>query len=109
MAVPEYWRFDPTGGGRYQESLAGGQLVDGTYVPIPIHRTDGEHLWGHSDALNLDLCWEEGNLRFWDPVARRYLNTFMEEVAARHAAEARAAAAEARVQRLEEKLRRQGP
>ena len=116
MAVPEYWRFDPTGGGRYQESLAGGQLVDGTYVPIPIHRTDGEHLWGHSDALNLDLCWEEGNLRFWDPVARRYLTTFMEEVAARHAAEARAAAesaraaaAETRVQRLEEKLRRQGP
>ena len=60
---------------------------------------------GHSDSLNLDLCWEEGNLRFWDPVDRRYLHTFMEESAARREAEARAAAAEARVRQLEEELR----
>ena len=113
MSVPEYWRLDPTGGRRYSTHLAGDRLVDGLYLPITIHRTDDEHLWGHSDSLNLDLCWEEGNLRFWDPVARRYLRTFMEESAARRDAEARAAEAEvraaeaeARVRQLEEELRR---
>lgn len=106
MGVPEYWRFDPTGGSRYSTHLAGDRLVDGIYVPITIHRTDDEHLWGHSDSLDLDLCWEEGDLRFWDPVARRYLHTFMEESAARREAEARADAAEARVRLLEEELRR---
>ena len=106
MSVPEYWRFDPTGGRRYSTHLAGDRLVEGLYLPITIHRTDDEHLWGHSDSLNLDLCWEEGNLRFWDPVDRRYLHTFMEESAARRDAEARAAEAEARVRQLEEELRR---
>ena len=106
MGVPEYWRFDPTGGSRYSTHLAGDRLVDGLYVPITIHRTDDERFWGHSDSLNLDLCWEEGDLRFWDPVARRYLHTFMEESAARREAEARAAAAEERVRQLEEELRR---
>ena len=70
------------------------------YAPIPIHKTPEGHYWGHSDSLNLDLCWEEGNLRFWDPVARIYLNTFTDERAARSAAEARAMDAEARVQEL---------
>ena len=106
MGVPEYWRFDPTGGSRYSTHLAGDRLVDGLYMPITIHRTDDERFWGHSDSLNLDLCWEEGDLRFWDPVARRYLHTFMEESAARREAEARAAAAEERVRQLEEELRR---
>ncbi len=113
MGVPEYWRFDSTGGRRYSTHLAGDRLVDGIYVPITIHRTDDEHLWGHSDSLDLDLCWEEGDLRFWDPVAQRYLHTFMEESAARREAEARAAmaetradAAETRVRQLEEELRR---
>ena len=113
MGVPEYWRFDPTGGSRYSTHLAGDRLVDGLYVPITIHRTDDERFWGHSDSLNLDLCWEEGDLRFWDPVARRYLHTFMEESAARREAEARAVMAEtradeaeARAQRLAEELRR---
>ncbi len=52
MSVPEYWRFDPTGGRRYSTHLAGDRLVDGLYLPITIHRTDDEHLWGHSDSLN---------------------------------------------------------
>ena len=56
--------------------------------------------------MNLDLCWEEVNLRFWDPVARIYLNTFTDERAARSAAEARAMDAEARVHELQEELRR---
>ena len=113
MGVPEYWRFDPTGGRRYQAGLAGDQLVGGTYQSVPIHRVDDERSWGHSHALHLDLCWEEGQLRFWDPVGQRYLTTYQEEHASRRAAEARAdsdrqarATAEARVRELEEELRR---
>ena len=102
FAVPEYWRFDPTGGDYYPAGLAGDRLVDGAYVPIAIHRIDDNRYWGHSEALNLDLCWEYGQLRWYDPVAQRYLRTYDEEAAARIAAESRA-------DRLEEELRRLRP
>ena len=106
MGVTEYWRFDSTGGQRYQTHLAGDRLVDGVFVPIDIQRTPEGHYWGHSHSLNLDLSWEEGNLRFWDPVAHTYLNTFTDERAARSAAEARAMDAEGRARELEAELRR---
>ena len=113
FAVPEYWRFDSSGGRHHDAPLAGDRLVDGAYQPIEIHQTDGTHLWGHSDILNLDLCWEDGQLRWWDPVAQRYLETHDEEAEGRVAAEARAEnereariQAEARVQELEAELRR---
>ena len=87
MRVGEYWRFDPTGGQQYQTALAGDRLAGGVYEPISIHRTDEGHYWGHSEALNLALCWEDGNLRFWDPVSGSYLPTFEDE-RADHLAEA---------------------
>ena len=79
MGVLEYWRFDATGGRFHSVPLAGDQLADAAYRPVEIHRTDDAHLWGHSEALNLDLCWEEGRLRFRDPADGRYLTTFAEE------------------------------
>ncbi len=127
MGVPEYWRFDPNGARPRRTRLAGDRLARGQYLPIPIHRTEEGIYWGRSDALGLDLCWEEGLLRFWDPAARRYLTTYLEEraarrdeAAARRDAEARAdaeaaarraeaaarRAAEARVRQLEAELRR---
>ncbi len=106
FGVPEYWRFDSSGGRRHDAPLAGDRLVDGEYQPIEIFRTDGTHLWGHSDVLNLDLCWEEGQLRWWDPVAQRYLNTQDEEAEGRVAEREGRLAAEARVRELEEELRR---
>ena len=102
--IPEYWRFDPSGGRYHDAPLAGDRLVDGAYQPIPIVRVDEAHHWGHSDVL--DLCWEEGRLRWWDPSARRYLLTFDEVDDERIQAEARAGTAEARVRELEEELRR---
>ena len=114
MGVLEYWRFDPSGGRFHRTHLAGDRLVNGEYQPIPISRTDDEHLWGHSEALNLDLCWERGDLRWYDPVARCYLPTYDDERAARitaeaqrDAAETQRDAAEARVRELEEQVRRQ--
>ena len=79
MGVLEYWRFDATGGRFHSVPLAGDRLADAAYRPVEIHRTDDAHLWGHSEALNLDLCWEEGRLRFRDPADGRYLTTFAEE------------------------------
>ena len=113
MSVPEYWRFNPSGSGYHSTHLAGDGLVDGRYQPIPIHRTEEGHFWGRSPVLNLDLCWEDGELRFWDPAGQRYLETFRQVSDRADAAEARAEAeaaradsAEARVRELEAELRR---
>ena len=95
FGVPEYWRFDPTGGSRYDAPLAGDILIDGVYRPVEIIRSDETHLWGHSQVLNLDLCWEDGALRWWDPAAEQYLPTYEETLEARIVAEALANTAEA--------------
>ena len=88
--VGEYWRFDPTGGDYHDDALAGDRLVGGRYVRIPIERIDDEHRRGYSEALGLYVCWEREVLRFYDPVARRYLRTVGEEIAERRRANARA-------------------
>ncbi len=137
FGIPEYWRFDPSGGQHHDAPLAGDRLVEGKYQPIEILETGPGRFRGHSAVLGLDLCWEDGRLRWWDPVAQGYLMTFEEEREARLAAEGRAdseheariaadgradsehearieeararAAAEARVRELEDQLRRQAP
>ena len=136
MGVPEYWRFDDTGGRFHSAALAGDRLVDGEYQPIVIHETEDGGYWGHSEALGLDLCWESGRLRWYDPVGQRYLPTFDDRTAALYVETARAdaeadradaerdaridadaradaeqdarIAAEARVRELEGRLREQG-
>lgn len=99
--VPEYWRFDHTGGRLYPAGLAGDRLISGTYEPIGISRVDANRYWGHSDALGLDLCWEHGQLRWYDPRERRYLRTHAEERLARLEAEARNRELEERIRELE--------
>ena len=113
FGIPEYWRFDPTGGDLYPVGLAGDLLVDGEYVPITINKVDDNRYWGHSEALNLDICWEYGELRLYDPVAQRYLLTYdataealADAEAQRADAEARANESEAQVRRLEAELKR---
>ena len=86
FGIPEYWRFDPSGGEYYPAGLAGDRLVDGVYQPISIVTVDETHQWGHSQVLGLDLCWEEGWLRWYDTTARRYLLTSDEEAEASLAA-----------------------
>ena len=113
FAVGEYWRFDPSGGEYHDAPLAGDRLVDGSYEPIEIEVLGEGCLRGYSEALGLYVCWEDGMLRFFDPVAESYLRSHEEDAdrvdeerAGRMAAEARAGAAEARVVELEEELRR---
>ncbi len=62
------------------------------------HRDDGL-LWGHSGALDLDLFWDDGELRFRDPMAGEFLLTPEELQIERDAAEAELA-------RVREQLRR---
>jgi len=101
FGVLEYWRFDPSGGQYHRAHLAGDVLSGGAYRPVAIHQTDDEHFWGHSEVLNLDLCWEQGELRWYDPAARRYLPTYADERAARVVAENQRAAAERRLEAAE--------
>ena len=100
LAIPEYWRYDSTGGEFYGEPLVGEYLVDGEYRRFDLrHEPDGR-VWAHSPALNLDLWWDDGRLRFWDPVREAWLLSQEEENAGRLAAEARVEALEAELRRL---------
>ena len=125
--VQEYWRFDPSGGEYHRQSLAGDRLIEGSYRPIPIEQLAPGILHGRSEALGLDVCWDRGRLRWWDPRSEDYLETHEQtanariaerearaaaenariaEREARAAAEERAAAAHARVRELEAELER---
>ena len=118
--IAEYWRFDPSGGEYHDAALAGDRLVDGGYEPIVIETLGDGSLRGFSEALGLYVCWEDGELRFYDPVAEDYLPGHEEERAGRQEAELRAGReraraerertgrqeAEARVAELEAELRR---
>ena len=120
IGVPEYWRYDATGGDYYGEALVGERLVDGEYQRFPMRHGDDGSIWAHSDALNLDLWWVDGELRFWDPVGEQWLLSHEEEHdgrleaqeraeverGGRLIAEARAETAEARAAELEAELRR---
>ena len=127
IGVGEYWRYDGTGGDYYGEALVGERLVDGEYQRFEMRHEDDGSVWSHSDALNLDLWWVDGELRFWDAVGEQWLLSHEEEHDGRLAerggrliAEARAEsaqaqaeqerdgrlAAEARAAELEAELRR---
>ena len=97
--VPEYWRFDHTGGRYHVSALAGDVLVDGEYSPVEIvHEADGL-VWGHSAVLGLDLCWDAGDLRFRDPASQQFLLTPEEQQAGRLEAERRVVAHSVRADR----------
>ena len=105
FGIPEYWRFDETGG-HYGDRHAGERLVDGVYEPVEIEQLAGDILQGRSDVLGLDIRWHDGRLEWYDPTAGRHIVTLEEERAGRLQAESRAAAAAERVRELEEELRR---
>ncbi len=121
FSVPEYWRFDHTGGDYHNAALAADRLTgDGTYQPIEMTTAPDGVIWGYSEVLGLSVCWVEGSLRFWDRTQGRYLPDLPELAAeldserqARADAEARAnseaqarADADARIRTLEAELRR---
>ena len=90
LGIPEYWRYDQTGGDHYGEPLVGERLVDGEYQRIPRREDEDGRVWGRSDVLNLDIYWDDGDLRYWDPVAEEWLLNYEEEHYGRLSAESRA-------------------
>ena len=106
FGIPEYWRFDPTGGDLYDAALAGDKLVDGRYQPIPIEWVSEDVGRGYSEILRLYLCWEYGGLRFYDPERGRYLHTLDDETAHSAQETARADRADQRADRAEAEARR---
>ena len=106
IGVSEYWMVDPTGGEYYGFPLRGLRLVDGAYEEIELTALDDGSVRAFSEALGLELRWENLTLRLFDPAAGEYLRTPEEVEAAERAAEARAEAAEARVRNAEAKLAR---
>ncbi len=120
FGVPEYWRFDPSGGEYHGVALAGDSLVDGKYEPIEIHEQPDGLLWGYSAVLDLHVCSDDKQLRFRDPVTMEFLHsnaeaqaelseTQAELIESRSAVDMerdRRLSAEAEVARLREQLRR---
>ena len=100
IGVSEYWRYDATGGDFYGEPLVGERLVDGEYRRLSIFAEADGRIWGHSDILNLDLWWIDGELRFWDPAAEQWLLTQEEEHDGRLTAEARVVQLEAELRKM---------
>ena len=73
IGVPELWHFDHTGGDFYGQPLAGRRLSGGEYHPIETTARSPRFISGFSPATKLFICWDGGQLRFFDPVKGRYL------------------------------------
>ena len=100
IGVSEYWRYDERGGAFYGEPLVGERLVDGEYQRLPMREDANGRVWAYSAALNLILYWDDGELRYWNPVAEERLNSHAEDRAARQAAESRIAELQAQLRQL---------
>ena len=98
--IPEYWRFDPSGGDHYDVALAGDRLVDSVYEPMEVERLDDGVWRGYSETLGLHVCWEHGRLRFFDSITESYLLSHEEEAEARRDAEAEIRRLRARLEEL---------
>ena len=117
MGVPEYWRFDRSGGNLYRQALAGDRLVNGVYRPIEITTEPDGVIWGYSEILGLSLCYvpdsapeyltdDRAMLLFFDRETGQYLMTGDEEHAAYMESLAQLEESRARVRELEEELHR---
>ena len=106
IGVPEFWRFDPTGGGYYRFQLNGLKLVDGEYQPIELTTEPDGILKGYSEVLELSLAWDEGWPRFYDPATGLYLEEWRDHIRALQAERQARAADQERIRQLEEELRR---
>ena len=86
LLIPEYWRFDYTGGRFHDAALAGDRLVNGVYRRIEVTPDAAGRFWGYSEVLELYLCWDRGRLRFYDPKTHAFLQGPTELEADRDAA-----------------------
>ena len=98
MGVPEFFLYDPESEG---VPLRGFKLRNGAYVQLPQERLEEDLICVHSDALGLCLCAKPSKprprhnaLRWYDPVAEKFLSTRHTVDDDRRQADARADVAE---------------
>ena len=113
IGVPEYWRFDRTGGDFYGAPLAGDILANGVYQPVDLTTEPDGILKGNSPALRRSLCWADRMLTFYDPETNQYMRNLRAERARADAERTRAdtertakEAAESQLEALVAELRR---
>ena len=113
IGVPEYWRFDRSGGDFYGAPLAGDILDNGVYRPVTLSEEPDGILKGYSPALKRSLCWQDGMLVFYDLETNQYMRNLRAERARADLERNRADSAqiateeaEARIAMLEAELRK---
>ena len=108
LSIAEYWRFDETGE-FHGEKLGGDRLVDGAYQSIPVETLADGRVRSYSRLLDLYICWEMGNLEFYDPMTGSplpSLDSLGEEL---RSEQQQREIAESRIQQLEAQLRQSQP
>ena len=107
LGFGEYWRYDETPDSEfYGEPLVGELLVNGEYVRFEINREPDGLIWAHSPTLGLDLCWDDGILRYRVPDTLEFLPDYDEAMEALRESESARLLAEAENAELREQLRR---
>ena len=100
MGIGEYWRLDATGGELYGEPLAGEYLLGGEYRRYELSAAADGVIWAHSEALDLNICWDGMRFDIQDPLTGEYHKDYIENRQARLDAEARIAELQAELERL---------
>ena len=67
IAVPEYWRLDPTGGDFHGQPIIGERLVVEHYDPFPVDEYGEGSVGVTSPILNLEFRWRDGRFHIHDP------------------------------------------
>ena len=67
IGVPEYWRFDPTGGRLYGQPIIGERLVNEQYERLPLVQYDDGSEGSTSPIMNVSFRWREPHFRVHDP------------------------------------------
>ena len=98
--VREYWRFDHAPGPS-RVPLAGDILVGGQYQPLPVNTDQDGLIWGYSPALDLEICWDNGEVQLRNHYTKEFLPRPRQERRMREAETARADQAEARANQAE--------
>ncbi len=104
LGIPEYWRFDASGGAMYGAALVGEYLENGVYQPFPIQTAPDGATWGYSPLLNLNLRWNDEWLELQDPETGEILLDRRGVRLAMAAAQAALRERDERIRQLEEQL-----
>ncbi len=67
IGVPEYWRFDPTGGRHYGQPIIGEYLAEGLHEQFTLAEYGDGMVGVTSPLLNLEFRWDGLQFRVYDP------------------------------------------